>query len=69
MNNKIFLIEISKEETQKFDEFIKKYRDKYIRNSSQVIDDILLKDKNLDNIFQAKEISNYILRLRELVWQ
>lgn len=69
MNNKIFLIEISKEETQKFDEFIKKYRDKYIRNSSQVIDDILLKDKNLDNIFQAKEISNYILLLRELVWQ
>ena len=70
MNNKIpTIIELPKLEQEKFDALIKKYRDKYIRPSSEIVDLVLSEDKEFLELIKSKQMSLYILKLREKVWQ
>ena len=70
MNKKIpTIIELPKLEQEKFDALIKKYRDKYIRPSSEIVDLVLSKDKEFLELIESKQMSLYILKLREKVWQ
>ena len=70
MNKKIpTIIELPKLEQEKFDALIKKYRDKYIRPSSEIVDLVLSEDKEFLELIKSKQMSLYILKLREKVWQ
>lgn len=70
MNKKIpTIIELPKLEQEKFDALIKKYRDKYIRPSSEIVDLVLSEDKEFLEFIKSKQMSLYILKLREKVWQ
>lgn len=70
MNKKIpTIIELPKLEQEKFDALIKKYRDKYIRPSSEIVDLVLNEDKEFLELIKSKQMSLYILKLREKVWQ
>jgi type-2 restriction enzyme ssoII len=70
MNKKIpTIIELPKLEQEKFDALIKKYRDKYIRPSSEIVDLVLSEDKEFLELIKSKQMSLYIFKLREKVWQ
>ena len=70
MNKKIpTIIELPKLEQEKFDALIKKYRGKYIRPSSEIVDLVLSEDKEFLELIKSKQMSLYILKLREKVWQ
>ena len=69
MSNSVPLIlEIPKDEEKEFEKLIKSYRKEYIRNSRDIVKQVL-KDHSyfLENI-ENKNISKTILGLRELVW-
>lgn len=69
-NNKIpLVINITNEESVEFDVFIKKYRNKYIRTSTDILNSIL--DQNpeiLQDLNINKNASKTIAALRESVW-
>ncbi len=64
------VINISDEESIKFDVLIKEYRTKYIRTSAEVLDNILSSSTDiLSSINDSKCVSEAIFKLRELVWE
>ena len=63
------LIEVPKEELQKFDDLIKRYRNKYIRSSQQIVELALKDNDGYIKQIQSKSVSKCILNLREFVWQ
>ena len=70
MNKKIpTIIELPKLQKEKLEALIKKYRDKYIRPSSEIVDLVLSEDKEFLELIKSKQMSLYILKLREKVWQ
>lgn len=63
------VIEIPKEEQDKFDALIKQYRTKYIRSSQEIVDLVLSDNKIYINQIKSKNVSKCISELREIVWQ
>ncbi|MFI3294879.1 MAG: type II restriction endonuclease [Rikenellaceae bacterium] len=63
------VVNISNNESKRFDSLIKEYRTKYIRTSSEILQSILELDNSLlANLAQKRNASEVILALRESVW-
>lgn len=63
------IVEIPKEEQNKFDLLIKEYRGKHIRTSQQIVELVLKDNKKYLNLIKSKKVSECINELREIVWQ
>jgi hypothetical protein len=63
------IIDIPKEELDKFDSLIKQYRNKYIRNSNEIVESALNQNQEYLKQIKSKKVSLCILELREIVWQ
>jgi hypothetical protein len=63
------IIDIPKQELDKFDALIKQYRTKYIRTSQEIVEFTLSKNHEYLKQIKAKKVSKCIFELREIVWQ
>jgi hypothetical protein len=63
------IIDIPKQELEKFDALIKQYRTKYIRTSQEIVEFALSKNQEYLKQIKAKQVSKCIAELREIVWQ
>ncbi|RLD47436.1 MAG: type II restriction endonuclease [Bacteroidetes bacterium] len=69
MKNSIPLIlEIPKDEEKEFEKLIKQYRKQYIRNSKDIVKQVLDEHKYFIEEIENKSISKIILGIRELAW-
>ena len=67
MNKKIpTIIELPKLEQEKFDALIKKYRDKYIRPSSEIVDLVLSEDKEFLEQIKTNESVYFKIKRKSL---
>jgi hypothetical protein len=69
LNNIPVIIDIPKQELEKFDALIKQYRNKYIRTSQDIVEFALSQNQEYLNQIKAKKVSKCISELREIVWQ
>ena len=63
------IVEIPKQEQDKFDMLIKQYRSKYIRASQEIVELVFKNNQNYNNQINSKQVSKCIAELREIVWQ
>lgn len=63
------IIEIPKEEQDKFDTLIKQYRNKYIRTSQEIVELVLTDNNQYLEQIESKQVSKCIAELREIVWK
>lgn len=63
------IIDIPKQELDKFDTLIKQYRTKYIRTSQEIVEFVLSKNQEYLKQIKDKKVSKCIAELREIVWQ
>jgi hypothetical protein len=63
------IIDIPKQELDKFDTLIKQYRTKYIRTSQEIVECALADNQEYLNQIKSKKVSKCISELREIVWQ
>lgn len=63
------IIDIPKQELDKFDALIKQYRTKYIRISQEIVEFALAQNQEYLNLIKSKHVSKCISELREIVWQ
>jgi hypothetical protein len=63
------ITEVPLSEQKEFDALIKKYREKYIRNSKAIVDTIYAEDSSYHDRIVQKDVSATIRDLRERVWQ
>ena len=63
------IIEIPKNEQEKFDSLIKQYRNKYIRTSNEIVEFVLKNNHDYLTQIESKQVSKCIASLRETVWQ
>ncbi len=63
------IIDIPKQELDKFDALIKQYRNKYIRTSQEIVESALSQNQQYLEQIKAKKVSKCISELREIVWQ
>lgn len=63
------IIEIPKQELDKFDSLIKQYRNKHIRTSQEIVDLVLSDNQKFIELLESKKVSQCIFELRETVWQ
>jgi hypothetical protein len=63
------IIDIPKQELDKFDALIKQYRIKYIRTSQAIVEFALSENQEYLKQIKAKQVSKCIAELREIVWQ
>ena len=63
------IIDIPKQELDKFDNLIKQYRTKYIRTSYEIVEYALSNNYEYINQIKTKKVSKCISDLREIVWQ
>lgn len=63
------IIDIPKQELDKFDALIKQYRTKYIRTSQEIVEYALAENQEHLNQIKSKKVSKCIAELREIVWQ
>lgn len=63
------IIEIPKEEQDKFDVLIRQYRNQYIRTSQDIVELVLTNNEEYLSQIQSKQVSKCIAELREIVWQ
>lgn len=63
------ITEIPLSEQKEFDALIKRYREKYIRNSKTIVDTIYVEDSSYHDRIVQKDVSATIRDLRERVWQ
>jgi hypothetical protein len=63
------ITEIPKQEQKEFDALIKSYRQKYIRNSNSIVENIYEKKSIYHKNILKQEVSKTIRDLREEVWQ
>lgn len=69
LDNIPVIIDIPKQELDKFDALIKQYRNKYIRTSQEIVEFALSQNQEYLNQIKAKKVSKCISELREIVWQ
>ncbi len=69
LDNIPVIIDIPKQELDKFDALIKQYRNKYIRTSQEIVEFALLQNQEYLEQIKAKKVSQCISKLREIVWQ
>lgn len=69
MHNIPIITKIPSEEQKEFDALIKSYRDKYIRNSSEIVQGIYAQNSAYHDRIVKREVSEVIRDLREEVWQ
>ena len=63
------IIDIPKQELDKFDTLIKQYRTKYIRTSQEIVEFALAQNQQYLKQIKSKHVSKCISELREIVWQ
>ncbi|TAG58777.1 MAG: type II restriction endonuclease [Cytophagales bacterium] len=63
------IIDIPKQELEKFDALIKQYRTKYIRTSQEIVEFALSENQEYLKQIKTKQVSKCIAELREIVWQ
>lgn len=63
------IIDIPKQELDKFDVLIKQYRTKYIRTSQEIVEFALSENQEYLKQIKSKQVSKCIAELREIVWQ
>jgi len=63
------ITEIPLSEQKEFDALIKRYREKYIRNSKTIVDTIYVENSSYHDRIVQKDVSATIRDLRERVWQ
>ncbi len=63
------IIDIPKQELEKFDTLIKQYRTKHIRTSQEIVEFALAQNQTYLKQIKAKQVSKCIAELREIVWQ
>jgi hypothetical protein len=63
------IIDIPKQELEKFDTLIKQYRTKYIRTSQEIVEFALSENQEYLHQIKVKQVSKCISELREIVWQ
>lgn len=63
------IIDIPKQELDKFDTLIKQYRIKYIRTSQEIVEFALAQNLEYLKQVKSKQVSKCISELREIVWQ
>ncbi len=63
------ITEIPENERKEFDILIKRYREKYIRNSTMLVENIYEEDRSSHHSILNKQVSEAIKNLRESVWQ
>ena len=63
------IIDIPKQELEKFDSLIKEYRNKHIRTSQEIVEFALSKNITYLKQIKTKQVSKCISELRETVWQ
>ncbi len=63
------IVDVPKEELEKFDDLIKKYRNKHIRNSKEIVDLVLNENDAFLKLIENQEVSKCVVELRETVWQ
>ena len=63
------IIDIPKQELDKFDTLIKQYRTKYIRTSQEIVEFALAQNQEYLKQIKSKHVSKCISELREIVWQ
>ncbi len=63
------IIDIPKQELDKFDTLIKQYRTKYIRTSQEIVEFALSENQEYLKQIKSKHVSKCISELREIVWQ
>jgi len=68
-NNIPVIIEIPREELDKFDSLIKQYRNKNIRSSQEIVELVLTSNQKFIELLESKQVSKCIFELRESVWQ
>lgn len=68
-NNIPVIIEIPKQELEKFDTLIQQYRKKHIRTSQEIVDLVLKGNTSYLQQIKSKNVSKCISELREIVWQ
>lgn len=69
LDNIPVIIDIPKQELDKFDTLIKQYRNKYIRTSQEIVEFALSQNQEYLKQIKAKKVSKCISELREIVWQ
>lgn len=62
------IIDIPKQELDKFDTLIKQYRTKYIRTSQEIVEFALAQNQEYLKQIKSKLVSKCISELREIVW-
>jgi hypothetical protein len=63
------IINIPKQELERFDTLIKQYRAKYIRTSQEIVEFALAQNQEYLKQIKSKQVSKCISELREIVWQ
>ncbi|MFV0290376.1 MAG: type II restriction endonuclease [Mangrovibacterium sp.] len=63
------IVEIPKNEQEKFDELIKQYRTQYIRSSQEIVDLSFSENPKYLKGLKTKSVSQTIAELREIAWQ
>lgn len=61
------IIDIPKQELDKFDTLIKQYRTKYIRTSQEIVEFALAQNQEYLKQIKSKHVSKCISELREIV--
>jgi hypothetical protein len=69
LNSILPVNEIPTDEQNEFDKLIKNYREKHIRTSQEIVDLVLLDNKNYVSQIKSKKVSKCISELREIVWK
>jgi len=62
------IVEIPTTEQKELDKLIKTYRKKYIRNSQEIVEKVVLENQSFLTKINKGEVSKSIAELREIVW-
>jgi hypothetical protein len=68
-NNITMIVEIPSNEEKEFEKLIKSYRNKYIRKSQDIVDEVLIKNPSFLIQLKKQKVSKPISELREIVWK
>jgi hypothetical protein len=63
------IVEVPQEEIKEFDDLIKKYRNKYIRGSKDIVDIVFKENEEFCNSIKKGKVSTNVQALREIGWQ